>query len=78
MQLLFVDTKTTGTLVKVLLNWPQMYYQHFNRAYLVTIFTSAHEKVVRFDVSMNEIFIVEIFNATDHLEKEIIFWLEET
>ena len=27
---------------------------------------------------MNEIFIVEIFNATNHLEKENIFWLEET
>ena len=27
---------------------------------------------------MNEIFVVEIFNATNHLEKENIFWLEET
>lgn len=73
MQLLFLDTKTTGTLIKVLLNWPQIYYQHFNRVYLVTIFTSAHEKVVRFYVSMNEIFIVEIFNATNHLEKKTFF-----
>ena len=25
MKLLFLDTKTMGSLVKVLLNWPQMY-----------------------------------------------------
>lgn len=36
--------------------------------YLVTVFTDAHKKIVRFDVSMNEILVVEIFNATYHLE----------
>ena len=42
---------------------------HALKAYLVTTFTNPHEKVVRFDVSMNEILVVEILNTTDHLEK---------
>lgn len=40
--------------------------------YLVTAFTNPHEEVIRFNVSMNEILVVEIFNATDHLEKKNI------
>lgn len=36
------------------------------------MFSSSHEKVVRLDVSMNEIVVVEIFEATNHLEKKDI------
>lgn len=39
--------------------------------YLVTASASAHEKVVWLNVSMNEILVVEIFNATYHLERKI-------
>ena len=39
--------------------------------YLVTAFTDTHEKVIRFNVSMNEILVVEIFNPAYHLERKI-------
>ena len=48
-----------------------IFSDHTLKAYLVTTLTNPHEKVVRFDVSMNEILVVEIFNSTDHLEKSI-------
>lgn len=48
-----------------------IFSDHTLKAYLVTALTDPHEKVVRFDVSMNEILVVEIFNSTDHLEKSI-------
>lgn len=38
-----------------------------NRNYLVTMATNTHEEVVGFDIAVNEIFGVNIFNATNHL-----------
>ena len=38
--------------------------------YLVTAFTDTHEKVIRLNVSMNEILVVEIFNPAYHLERK--------
>lgn len=38
--------------------------------YLVTAFTDTHEKVIWFNVSMNEILVVEIFNSAYHLERK--------
>lgn len=38
--------------------------------YLVTAFTDTHEKVIRLNVSMNEILVVEIFNTAYHLERK--------
>ena len=48
-----------------------IFSEHTLKVYLVTTLTDPHEKVVRFDVPMNEILVVEIFNSTDHLEKSI-------
>ena len=38
--------------------------------YLVTAFTDTHEKVIRLNVSMNEILVVEIFNPAYHLQRK--------
>ena len=35
--------------------------------------SNSHEKIVRFDISMDEIFIVHIFYPSNHLQKEIQF-----
>lgn len=39
-------------------------------AHLVAVTADAHEKVVGFDVSVNKIFVVDIFYATNHLQEK--------
>jgi len=34
---------------------------------LVAVTADSHEKVVGFDITMNEVFIVDVFNTADHL-----------
>ena len=35
--------------------------------YLVAMSPNSHEKVVRLDIAMNEIFVVNVLDPTDHL-----------
>ena len=38
-----------------------------NRKYLVTMTTNAHQKIIRLDVPVNEVFRMNVFNAAYHL-----------
>lgn len=39
----------------------------FYNVYLVTVTANTHEEVIGFDIAMDEVFRVNIFNSTDHL-----------
>lgn len=40
------------------------------QAYLITVATDAHEEVIWFDISVNEVLGVYIFNSADHLRTQ--------
>lgn len=46
-------------------------------SYLITMTTNAHEKIIWFDISVDEVLCVYIFNPADHLKmkKTTVKWL---
>ena len=45
--------------------------------YLVTMSADAHKEIIRFDITVDEIFVVYILNTTNHLEKKSAFIIKE-
>lgn len=48
--------------------WLERVIRH---AYLITVATDAHEEVIWFDISVDEVLGVYIFNSADHLRIKI-------
>lgn len=46
-------------------------YLYITWTYLVTVTADAHEKVIWFDVSVDEVLCVYILNSADHLKMKI-------
>ena len=45
--------------------------------YLVTMSADAHKEIIWFDITVDEILVVYILNATNHLKKKSVFIIKE-
>jgi len=60
-----VGNMLTRSVVPVLFSKAEVYYEH-----LVAMTSNPHQEVIRFDVSVDEVFVVNVFDAADHLIRE--------
>ena len=55
----------------------------FETEYLIAVPANSHQKIVWFNVSMNEVLVVDIFHSSNHLqhrntniERQILFYVQ--